>query len=796
MRHIYRLLTLLFMLAGTACYSQPAPQPVIIDSQARTAPSLQVFQANERTFRVYFRDGGTPVNVAAYVPFMSWSLTNTATSVSTSSWSVVNSSSGVVDFTFSPAAINTNGTFIYEVGLAGLPLVYRQGVFQILRSPYASGAGPVTFGTNQPYVVSLSSTGAVSGSILLTGQAVTQSNNVFNIAAATGSTGTLYSAATTSAYLTILNPNGPQLGIGLDYAGLRSGLATGTPLYVEAGTGTLVAASLDPYMTGALSSNAFIGAASLSTLSGSVATVSGSLTGYAAKVGAVFHGPVTSQSFHVASGPAITASGTTNILIGGVRAMLEGEASGGGGSITNIGYGLTGNGLSTPLQIAGGTIYTGTLSGSMYGGPVIADTQVAVTSDTYTLSFISMLPSDIGGNQIYFRSPKDASGGYSYSNIYYSAIAQSAGTGSDVDGNLISTFSRKAWNHSGSSDLQNYLILDTDSIKGQSLTGIGSITATSITAATFSGNLSGNVTGGNLSGNGAGMTNVDAKTLNGQTVTGIFTSSLVIAAGQGIVANQSTGGGITTNTVAADTNAVAMIRQSNFIAPGTNGGVIVGTAEGDTAGSSYNGRPQLIIVRTNSPGAQDYSTGARLDFWDTRGAGAAAGAVFGIEGINYNSTPIWSIGDARLDGNPSMIIPTNAATASVNTFGLYKYGLAGAEISGFYTTHASTRGASVQLSSAGRPLIYDHGTTNLWMNYSTNGIWANVKMRGPGDAATNALLEVNVRGRQVNMAGNTLIAPQADKTFRVWLSTNEYIQGTGTGSIMRVSISPASTNWF
>ncbi len=714
-----------------------------------------------------------------------------------------------------------------------------------LLGPY-SGTWPFYPGTN--FSIQTTATGLVLSATLLS-----------------GNTGNLFRIYSTGSYVSVANEYGPDALVSVDVSSIRSGLATGTPLYVEAGTGTLTAASLDPYMTSAAITSAF-----------------------ARKVGDVFSGPVTAASFHITSGPAITALGTTNVLIGGVRVMLAGETSGGGDASGWSGYPATQtvNLAANSMKSTSGTGVSA-IAASAYGASIFGNIRgIATNSGSHGATMAGYIWGTTymglshGSRQVgYFQNGSSASiedlsygseqaGQFSGTNgisssspggsqrgIFngYSAVGQSSpgslqygshlGRSHITDGaagasQIGSVALGASATNSGAGAMQllhlengehSLITQDGDgslalgratvsnkwSIAADAPShGDGSISAASglwsgdtniselagsahALAVEVAGRTSYTGTfNGALTGNGAGVTNVDAKTLNGQTVTGIFTSSLVIAAGQGIVANQTTGGGITTNTVAVDTNVVAMLRQSNFIAPGTNGGVIIGTAEGDTVGSSYNGRPQLIIVRTNSPGAQDYSTGARIDFWDTRGAGAAPGAVFGIEGINYNSTPIWSIGDARLDGNPALIIPTNAAASSVNTFGIYKYGLAGAEISGFYTTHASTRGASVQLTSAGRPLVYDHGTTNLWMNYSTNGIWANVKMRGPGDAVTNALLEVNVRGRQVNMSGNTFIAPQADKTFRVWVSTNEYIQGTGTGAIMRVSITPPSTNWF
>jgi hypothetical protein len=180
MKRIF-LLTLAPLFAFAA---GPAPYPVSVNSQSPVVTSLQSYQANERTFRVTFKDGTNAVDLTGYVPAMSWATTNTATNVATSSWAYVNSStSGIVDFTFTPAAMNTNGTFIYEVGVAGLPFVYRQGVFTIISSPMGNGAAALTFTNPASYVATVGSTVPGIGFDQATGAAVLTGN----IAAASGS---------------------------------------------------------------------------------------------------------------------------------------------------------------------------------------------------------------------------------------------------------------------------------------------------------------------------------------------------------------------------------------------------------------------------------------------------------------------------------------------------------------------------------------------------------------------------------------------------------------------------------
>ena len=144
---------LISIFALGAMADAPAPYPLAINSRSQTAPPLTAFRANERTFRVTFKDGSTASDVSAYVPFCNWATSTVASVVSTSSWAFVASgTNGVVDFTFDPTAVNhAAGRYIYEVGVAasnGTARSYAQGAFIIQGSPTGGGAGAVNWTTN------------------------------------------------------------------------------------------------------------------------------------------------------------------------------------------------------------------------------------------------------------------------------------------------------------------------------------------------------------------------------------------------------------------------------------------------------------------------------------------------------------------------------------------------------------------------------------------------------------------------------------------------------------------------
>lgn len=128
----YAVLFSLFL----STYAVAGVLPVDINSQSREAAAQRVYQANKITFRVTFRDGTNRVSIAGKTPAMWWAPSVNASGVSTSSWAIVDTNGGVVDFTFSAASLNTNGsTFVYGAGFTDDPQTYRIGSFSILPDP-------------------------------------------------------------------------------------------------------------------------------------------------------------------------------------------------------------------------------------------------------------------------------------------------------------------------------------------------------------------------------------------------------------------------------------------------------------------------------------------------------------------------------------------------------------------------------------------------------------------------------------------------------------------------------------
>lgn len=130
-------------------------KPITINSYETTAPTLQYYQANEITIPVYLKNGTNAANITGMTPFFSWSSGTNASGIMTAACAVVNSTQGFFNATFSQESLNANGYFIYEAGAKtnGKPVVYRQGVFQLIRSPYAAGVGPAQLQTNIDFAI-------------------------------------------------------------------------------------------------------------------------------------------------------------------------------------------------------------------------------------------------------------------------------------------------------------------------------------------------------------------------------------------------------------------------------------------------------------------------------------------------------------------------------------------------------------------------------------------------------------------------------------------------------------------
>lgn len=141
-------LVILLLAAGLAVnlLAAPAAYPLTVDSRAQTMPKLTVYRASAVQFALSYKDGATANNLTGQTPWMSWSTNASAATCCTATVVIVTATNGTATASFTVTDMNyAPGRYIYEVGTStgGVKSVYRQGVLEIVGSPYATGAGAV-----------------------------------------------------------------------------------------------------------------------------------------------------------------------------------------------------------------------------------------------------------------------------------------------------------------------------------------------------------------------------------------------------------------------------------------------------------------------------------------------------------------------------------------------------------------------------------------------------------------------------------------------------------------------------
>lgn len=140
-----RKIILAFLAAAATAQADP-PLNKTVDFSASTAPALQVYQANTRTIQWTLKNNNATVSGAGYTPVMWIASSNRASQVVTAACSWVSQTGGTFSAVFSPAMLNTNGSWVYGVGILSNDMTTaRQGAFVISADPYAAGAGAVAF---------------------------------------------------------------------------------------------------------------------------------------------------------------------------------------------------------------------------------------------------------------------------------------------------------------------------------------------------------------------------------------------------------------------------------------------------------------------------------------------------------------------------------------------------------------------------------------------------------------------------------------------------------------------------
>lgn len=184
------------VLAAAASAVADPPRAISVDYTYPTAPALQVYRANARTFTVTVKNSGTVVDLTGYTPSMWWATSNTASSYVTGTCAVVTATAGTFRCSFSSAALNyAPGTYVYGIGLtSGTYTTARMGTLVITGDPAASGATPLATSSTNVTIGAYSWTGAFPTSAIpalpqyLTAEADTLQTVITRGAAATNAT--------------------------------------------------------------------------------------------------------------------------------------------------------------------------------------------------------------------------------------------------------------------------------------------------------------------------------------------------------------------------------------------------------------------------------------------------------------------------------------------------------------------------------------------------------------------------------------------------------------------------------
>ena len=150
MRRITAILAAGLLLCMPGHTAPPTPEDVTIDIGDATAPSITVFRANDRTYRVTLTDGTNDVDLTGTTFAMSWKQNANSTQQVVAAAVAVDLTAGIVDYTFTAADLNFKpGRYLYEVLVTdggGSVATWNQGDFIIRPSPAATGASPTSFG--------------------------------------------------------------------------------------------------------------------------------------------------------------------------------------------------------------------------------------------------------------------------------------------------------------------------------------------------------------------------------------------------------------------------------------------------------------------------------------------------------------------------------------------------------------------------------------------------------------------------------------------------------------------------
>ena len=127
-------------------------EPQVMNYRSRTAPAIESFQANQRTYQWTVLNGTDPVNLAGNEPFLYWHMAGHE-GIVPATITVIDASNGVFNASFAPADLNPEFmgsetiivSYVVGVDVTGGPTTARNGTMRIHPDPRAAGVDVTQF---------------------------------------------------------------------------------------------------------------------------------------------------------------------------------------------------------------------------------------------------------------------------------------------------------------------------------------------------------------------------------------------------------------------------------------------------------------------------------------------------------------------------------------------------------------------------------------------------------------------------------------------------------------------------
>jgi hypothetical protein len=202
---------------ATGTNATPAPIFNVDFASGGIVPNLEAYQANSWTRTVRLTVGLSPYSLTNCTPYFWYGVSN-STLVTTAECTIVNATNGTFTAHFTPDNLNTNGNFLFGVGVPG-PSTAKIGNFKIIPDQYAVGAGAISYVTPLNWALySYIGMGYAPFVFDAAGFTITTNANGGYSVSAKGGAGTTYTFVNTNLAAGVVVTNGSAVFIGTNIA--------------------------------------------------------------------------------------------------------------------------------------------------------------------------------------------------------------------------------------------------------------------------------------------------------------------------------------------------------------------------------------------------------------------------------------------------------------------------------------------------------------------------------------------------------------------------------------------------